>query len=118
MRYLCTLNDGVETDMITALLENNGIPVFKRRLEMGDYLNIYMGMSIYGVRIYVPAKFYRQANQILSTISKTNQSEIVDEEFTGFIKKENSKRRIKVWVIIAFIVVPTVFFLILTRITG
>jgi len=110
------LNDGVEADMIATVLENNGIPVLKKRPETGDYLNIYMGMSVYGVDIYVPSEFYDFAKEILENIPKAEQNEIAEEEFVEFIEKENFKRRIKIWTIIAVFAGPGVILLALHHI--
>ena len=63
---LCSVSDEIEADIVVSLLESCDIPVIKKRTGAGEYLQIYMGMSIYGANIFVPSKLLTQAKEILS----------------------------------------------------
>ena len=106
--FLCSLAGGIETDMTVFLLEGNAIPVMQKRREGGQYLEIYMGTSFYGVDIYVPKSLFMQASEILAAKPMVAQEETlededsVDEEFSEFKEKESKKKRFKMWGIILF----------------
>ncbi len=55
-----------EADVIASLLQSMGIPVLRRSREAGDYLNVYMGYSVYGVDLYVPRSALQDARAALS----------------------------------------------------
>ena len=45
--------DRVDADMITETLNDRGIPAYSESKGSGDYMNIYMGTSMFGNDIYV-----------------------------------------------------------------
>ena len=52
--YSCA--DRVDADMITETLNDRGIPAYSESKGSGDYMNIYMGASMFGNDIYVNEK--------------------------------------------------------------
>lgn len=60
--------EGYEVDLITSILEQLNIPVQKRSRGSGAYTSIYMGMSITGYDIYVPANRLLEAQEMLAGI--------------------------------------------------
>ncbi|MBP2651341.1 MAG: hypothetical protein H6Q74_2166 [Firmicutes bacterium] len=73
--YLTTAIDPIEAEIVLALLNSNGIPVLKKFRGPGGYLEIYMGTTIYGVDLYVPAELAEEARSIIA-----NTPELGDEE--------------------------------------
>jgi hypothetical protein len=60
----------IEADIIESILNSEGIPCYKKYNEAGDYLRIYMGMTNFGVEIYIPEKLKEKAEGLLNLMSK------------------------------------------------
>jgi len=60
--FLIQANNENEANIIESILDSEGIPVHRRYREAGDYLKIYMGMTNFGVDIYVPENRIEQAH--------------------------------------------------------
>lgn len=64
--FLMKLKDDRELDIIEPLLMSYGIPLLKRYKGAGGYLKIVMGLSTFGVDIYVPTSSLEGARDILN----------------------------------------------------
>ena len=51
--YLTTITDERELELFTQLLHASKIPFFTKDQELGDYMRIYMGFSVFGQDVYV-----------------------------------------------------------------
>lgn len=61
----------VESEMLQELLRQEGIPVLMRENEdVGSYLKIYMGFSVFGESLYVRQSDYARASQLLSSLDE------------------------------------------------
>lgn len=67
--YLLTVNTGTEADLIESILNANNIPVLKKFKEAGAYLILYMGMTSFGIDIYVPSKLLDEAKVLIESRS-------------------------------------------------
>lgn len=65
--YSCA--DRVNADMITETLNDRGIPAYSESKGSGDYMNIYMGSSIFGNDIYVNEKDADRAKEIITALT-------------------------------------------------
>lgn len=65
--YLCA--DRVDADMITETLNDRGIPAYSESKGSGDYMNIYMGASMFGNDIYVNEKDADRAKEIVAALT-------------------------------------------------
>jgi hypothetical protein len=54
-KYLANVSDKHEADIVESMLGANGIPVYRKHREGGDYMTIYTGTSLFGIDIFVPA---------------------------------------------------------------
>lgn len=63
---LTIARDELEFTRIESLMAEAGIPVVKKHHGSGEYLELYMGVSPYGVEVYVPDIAYAQAKALLS----------------------------------------------------
>lgn len=63
---LTVVSDEVEFTRIESLMAAAGIPVLKKHRGSGEYLELYMGISPYGIEIYVPFDALVRAKAILS----------------------------------------------------
>lgn len=65
--YSCA--DRVDADMITETLNDRGIPAYSESKGSGDYMNIYMGASMFGNDIYVNEKDENRAKEIVAALT-------------------------------------------------
>ncbi|MCC5908831.1 MAG: DUF2007 domain-containing protein [Clostridiaceae bacterium] len=110
--FLTSVSDNINSSIIEAKLNDNGIPVLKKYREAGGYLSVYMGVTSLGVDLYVPSKLLDEARRVI-------QLEVVEDEANELISKENSadddtltelnkryqkKRQIRGWIILVFLI--------------
>ena len=60
---ICSCADRVQADMITETLNERGIPAYSESKGSGDYMNIYMGTSMFGNDVYVNEKYADNAKE-------------------------------------------------------
>lgn len=61
--------DRVQADMITETLNNRGIPAYSESKGSGDYMNIYMGTSMFGNDVYVNENDADRAKEIIAALT-------------------------------------------------
>lgn len=66
---ICSCADRVQADMITETLNERGIPAYSESKGSGDYMNIYMGTSMFGNDVYVNEKDADKAKEIVSALT-------------------------------------------------
>lgn len=78
MKYLATINETVEIEMLRDLLETNNILLMTKHRETGEFLEIYAGMTIFGADLYVAEPQYDTALELYQAFfSGTSQ---IDED--------------------------------------
>lgn len=111
--FLTTAADEQEYEVYKSMLEACGIPVLKKAREAGDYLNISMGMNVYGVDIYVPEKYHKTALELLKGTEETAEAADEDKELEAEKERHNNKRLTYIWIILAVLYgVPLLLWLI------
>ncbi len=63
---LTVVKDELEFTRIESLMAEAGIPVLKKHRGSGEYLELYMGATPYGLEIYVPYEALPRAKALLS----------------------------------------------------
>jgi len=63
---LTVVKDELEFTRIESLMAEAGIPVLKKHRGSGEYLELYMGATPYGLEIYVPYEALSRAKALLS----------------------------------------------------
>lgn len=79
---LLTADNELTADMQMALLEANHIPAYRKFLAAGGYLSIYMGVTSFGIEIYVPRTLLGQAQELIDafcTAAEEEYGESIDE---------------------------------------
>lgn len=61
--------DRVRADMITETLNERGISAYSESKGSGDYMNIYMGTSMFGNDIYVNEMDVERAKEIIAVFT-------------------------------------------------
>ncbi len=64
-KYLTTVYNNIEADMLEALLNSYKIPVLRKYRDAGGYLKIYMGSVASAIDIFVPSKLYELAKDLI-----------------------------------------------------
>lgn len=64
-KQLTTAADRMEAEIIKSKLEAEGIPVYLRHRETGDYLTVLMGATPFGLDVFVPESAFDKAQEIL-----------------------------------------------------
>ena len=60
--------DGLQSQLIANILEQEGIPVLVRDKTLaGNYVSIYSGYSVYGKKLYVDEADFSRAQEILES---------------------------------------------------
>lgn len=102
----------IEADLLINYLLNNNIACFKKSRDAGEYLNIYMGYSIFGEDIFVDQKDYQIATDLLSDI--TSNDELITEEddieiHRPFYKNPRLLARIMLVVLVGYVILTILF---------
>lgn len=93
--------DRVRADMITETLRERGIPAYSESKGSGDYMNIYMGTSMFGNDIYVNEKDAEKAKEIVAVLTMgSGVKEDAEDEDISF---RLSNKRIRVVRVISLI---------------
>jgi len=71
---LSNLN-GIEAEIIIAKLKSYGIPVLKKSKGTGEIMEIYTGVNLYGVDIYVPGDMLDLAKELLKPVNEEDDLE-------------------------------------------
>lgn len=97
-----------EAVLLESMLGIEGIPVQLRHREAGAYLEVYMGMSNYGIDLFVPEASLELAKELLD-------SEVLDmpeaagaEELLEDGRRYETKRRSIVWIILTYLLLPVI----------
>lgn len=108
--------DAINGEMIQNLLRNEGIECYRKELETGNYMNIYMGFSVFGEDIYVNALDEQAAREILQVLEPDEsdaEDELLEDDLNQAVPFYKNKRVI-VWFLIAFFAGGTFFLYLLT----
>jgi hypothetical protein len=63
--YLCTAKNSLEADILESKLRGEDIPCERRYKNAGNYLEIFMGSSVFPIDIYVPEQTLEDAKNII-----------------------------------------------------
>jgi hypothetical protein len=72
--------DLYEAGMLKNLLAQEGIESVIKKPEAGEFLNIYMGNSIFGAEIYVDPSHAEKATQLFEAFFKAKGDLLAEEE--------------------------------------
>jgi len=107
---LTSVSSQMEAGMIEALLAEADIPVIRKQRGAGQYLEIYMAMSTYGVELYVAEEHLEKARELIGHTQA--QSHELDEEMAEANVKRQKTRQTRSWLIL-LLVVPGLLWLVI-----
>ena len=76
----CSCSDLIEADMLIEALHNQGISAYRQSKGSGDYMNLYMGTSVFGETIYVDEEDLPQAKEIIERITLPAADDDISDE--------------------------------------
>ncbi len=103
---------GYEVDLITSMLAEISIPVQKKSRGSGAYTSIYMGMSLTGYDIYVPANRLLEAQELLAGLEPLEtdcmdeaEADVLDEPGGYILRYRDLFKKL----LIIFFIIPCAF---------
>lgn len=106
--FVKNVADDQEAVMVESILGTEGIPVQRKHKEGGSYMEIYMGMSFYGIDLFVPEDALELAKGLLESEVIDMPEETGSEELAKAAEKYEVKRRSIVWIILTYLFLPAV----------
>lgn len=67
--------NNMEAQIIIAKLKSYGIPVLKKSKGSGELMEIYTGVNLYGIDIYVPSDMIELAKELLKPLTEEDDLE-------------------------------------------
>jgi hypothetical protein len=106
--FLISVMSDIEAAILESQLGEYEIPVLKKHKHAGEYLSVYMGATNMGIDLYVPSAALDEAREIIGLNSRAqnifNEKEHIEDEPISAMQVEyERKRRVKVWIILLFI---------------
>lgn len=65
IKLLTTVSSFTESQMITALLKDEGIPVLVKDLGLGGFMKVTMGYTVFGQELYVAEADFERASGLV-----------------------------------------------------
>ncbi len=106
--FVTSVADQQEAVMVESMLGAEGIPVQQKHKEAGGIMEVYMGMSRYGIDLFVPEDAVDVAKAILDSEVIDMPEEVGIEEDIKAAEKYEHKRKGIVWVILMYLFIPIV----------
>lgn len=78
MKFLATINETFEIEMLRELLEANDIILSTKHRETGEFMVITTGMTMFGTDLYVEEALYDSAMEIYTAFFSGNA--VIDED--------------------------------------
>ena len=97
-----------EAVLVESVLGTENIPVQRKHKEAGSYMEVYMGMSSYGIDLYVPEGAVELAKGLLNSEMIDMPEETNAEEIVKEAEKYEVKRRSIVWIILGYLFIPVI----------
>jgi hypothetical protein len=97
-----------EAVLVESVLGTENIPVQRKHKEAGGYLEVYMGMSRYGIDLFVPEAALELAKGLLDSEMIDMPEETGVEEVIKDAEKYEVKRRSIVWIILGYLFIPVI----------
>ncbi|SDZ14923.1 putative signal transducing protein [Tindallia californiensis] len=111
---LTVVSNEIEAGMVESLLAPENIPVLRKQRGAGQYMEIYMGMSMEGVELYVPVESLEKARELIR-VQETGEpleEPQSDEELVQAEEDQEKKRRRRSWIIL-LLVFPGILWLLI-----
>lgn len=117
---LLTVSNQVEAGMVEELLKNEQIACYRRDRELGSFLRVSMGYSVYGEDIFVSNDQLENAKEVLKdsflAAQDKQDEEDLDGEDSAVMESYGRRRRLAARIVIIVLAVIMMFVLLLNLI--
>lgn len=117
---LLTVSNQVEAGMVEELLKNEQIACYRRDRELGSFLRVSMGYSVYGEDIYVSKDQLENAREVLKdsflAVQEDQDEEDADREDSKVMESYDRRRRLAARIVVIVLAVIMMFVLLLNLI--
>lgn len=117
---LLTVSNQVEAGMVEELLKNEQIACYRRDRELGSFLRVSMGYSVYGEDIFVSNDQLENAKEVLKdsflAAQDKQDEEDLDGEGSAVMESYGRRRRLAARIVIIVLAVIMMFVLLLNLI--
>ena len=117
---LLTVSNQVEAGMVEELLKNEQIACYRRDRELGSFLRVSMGYSVYGEDIFVSNDQLENAKEVLKdsflAAQDKQDEEDLDGEDSAVMESYGRRRRLAARFVIIVLAVIMMFVLLLNLI--
>ncbi|MBU9727458.1 putative signal transducing protein [Diplocloster modestus] len=117
---LLTVSNQVEAGMVEELLKNEQIACYRRDRELGSFLRVSMGYSVYGEDIYVSKDQLENAREVLKdsflAVQEDQDEEDADREDSQVMESYDRRRRLAARIVVIVLAVIMMFVLLLNLI--
>jgi len=104
--FVKNVADDQEAVLVESVLGTENIPVQRKYKEAGNYMEVYMGISKYGIDLYVPDDALELAKGLLESEMMDMPEETGTEEVARDAEMYETKRRSIVWIILLYLFLP------------
>lgn len=110
--FLISVANELEANLIDSVLKAEGIPTLIKHKDIGAYLNIEMGMSNFGLDIFVPESLVERGKEVikLEISGVTNKRDNSQKKDDSIAKR----RKIALLMIAAVWILPLVLWMVTT----
>jgi hypothetical protein len=106
--FIKNVADDQEAVLVESILGTENIPVQRKYNEAGNYMEVYMGMSRYGINLFVPENALELAKGLLESEMLDMPEDIGTEEVAREAEKYETKRKSIVWIILFYLFLPVI----------
>jgi hypothetical protein len=106
-KFLMTVNDSMEAELICGFLKENNIPALLKHRESGAYLELYCNLTFFGIDIYVPSRLWAEAKELIQIQANSNfidDNKLNDIAEVDYRERISKKRKISMWIILLFFI--------------
>lgn len=100
-----TAKDEIEANMIVSALDAASIKCHTQDVGAGQYMDVYMGFSVYGKKIFVMEDKVEEAKRIISEIMEIQEND-EDELIIPWYK--NKKIIVRIGIVVFVVITATI----------
>ena len=109
--HLITVENEIEAAHVESILDAHEILYLKKHEDAGEYLELFMGKSNFGIEYYVPLRQYEKAKTIVSDeygVDLHEERELSEEE-VAFLKRRQLKAFLSLILLIPGVIILALF---------
>jgi len=107
-QHLFTVSNDMEASFIESFLDGENIPVYKKPIGIGAYMQVVAGQTNFGIQILVPEDCLEKAIEVVKAYRETElpETDCDDDDCDDFEKKHEIKKGVMRFSILWIFVAP------------